>query len=128
MSGKDAALGLQHPQANACTGPSPAAAGCVGWGCRAQPGCSLSRAEVRLVHVPDHLPGATHGAAALTAPGVQVKFCDGIWSSRDRTEFRKLGRIPMTIRLSSSGGKVEGDESWGMMLPPTRFTAPCEER
>lgn len=68
------------------------------------------------------------GAAILTISGVQVKVCGGIRISRDRTALRKLWRSPSTSSLPSSGGKAEGDESWGMMLPPTCFTAPCEER
>lgn len=42
--------------------------------------------------------------------------------------LRKLSRITMSRSLSIRGGKAEGDESWGMVVPPTCFTTPCKER
>lgn len=69
-----------------------------------------------------------HSPAVLTTSGVQGKVCGGSWSSRDRTALRKLWRITKSRSRSIRGGKAEGDESWGMVLPPTCFTTPCKER
>lgn len=90
----------------------------------AQPAQSHGHAGV----CPSPPPRGGTGAATLTAPGAQVRFCVGIWNMRTTTALRKPWRTPMTKRLSSSRGKAEGDESWGMMLPPTSCTTPCQER
>lgn len=86
---------------------------------------SLSRTEGGWARIASPFPWHEHGTAALTVSGVQVNVCGWTWIRRDRMALRKLWRSPRTSSLSSSGGKAEADESWGMMLPPTCCTAPC---
>lgn len=116
---KEPALGLEHLQGAPDPQADPRGQG------HAAP-VPPSRATGRLSVSPAASPARSAGAAALTTSGVQARVCGAVRTRRGRTAFRKLWRTPNTRSLSSSGGKAEGDESWGMTLPPTCFTTPCK--